>query len=104
MPPAKKFDINEALQREDVRLDLQLKTPEDDEEKKLRLHKEFLNFYVKDLAPYGLAILFVVAMGTYRFVVLIRSNSTPEEKQRAWAALSAILAGVVGVVFGKSLN
>jgi hypothetical protein len=51
-----------------------------------------------------MAIVFVVAMGIYCFIVLNQSSSTPEEKQRAWTALSAILAGVGGVLFGKSMH
>jgi hypothetical protein len=51
MPPAKKFDINEVFQREGVRTKVQIETPEEEQEKQLRLRKEFLNFLVKDLAP-----------------------------------------------------
>lgn len=101
MPPAKKYDFNEVLQREDLKVRVQFETAEDDQEKTLRLRKEHLGFLVKDLAHYAMAILFVFAMGFYCFVVLLHSASTPEEKQRAWSALSAIL---VGVVFGKSMN
>jgi hypothetical protein len=100
----KQFDINEVFQKEDVKVEFQLKTAEDAEEKKLRLRKDFLGFLVKDLAPYVLAMGFVIAIGWYCFVVLNRSGSTPEEKQRAWSALTAILGLVVGVITGKAMK
>src|SRR3954447_19366474 len=105
MPPAsKKIDLNEFFQQGDVKAEFSVKSTEDEREKSLRLRKDFLGFLVKDLAPYVLAIVFVAAMGIYCFVVLGHRGSTPDEKQRAWAALSAILTGVVGVVFGKSMK
>jgi len=105
MPPApKQFDFNKILQQGDVKVDVQVKTAEDEQEKKLRLRKDFLGFLVKDLAPYAMAILFVIAMGVYCFVVLNRAGSTPEETQRAWSALSAILGLVVGIITGKAMK
>jgi hypothetical protein len=100
----KPLDFNDVLQKGEVKVDLQVKTAEDDQEKTLRLRKDFLSFLVKDLAPYVMAILFVLVMGGYCFVVLNRSGSTPEEKQRAWSALSAILGLVVGIITGKAMK
>ena len=105
MPTApKQLDINKLLQQGDVKVDLQVKTAEDEQEKKLRIWKDFLGFLVKELAPYVLAMGFVIAIGWYCFTVLNRSGSTPEEKQRAWSCLSAILGLVVGIITGKALK
>ena len=105
MPPApKKLDFNELLHQGDVKVDLQVKTAEDEKEKTLRLRKDFYSFLVKDLAPYVMAMLFVFAMGGYCFWVLNRSRSTPEETQRAWSALSAIPGLVVGIITGKAMK
>jgi hypothetical protein len=105
MPPApKKVDLNEVFHQSEVKVDLQVKTAEDEQEKKLRLRKDFLSFLVKELAPYVMAILFVSAIGFYCFSILNRSGSTPEEKQRAWSCLTTILGLVVGVITGKAMK
>ena len=46
----------EGLQAEKV----ELKRPEDEQEKSLRLHKERLSFYVKEIVTPGFAVLIVV--------------------------------------------
>lgn len=105
MPASRnKLDIGDLLSRDDVKVDLQVSTSEDDKEKALRLRKDFLGFIVKELAPYVLAMGFIVAIGWYCFTVLNRSASTTEEKQRAWSGLSAILGLVVGVITGKGIK
>jgi len=105
MPAApKKLNVDDLLRRDDLKVDLQVSTHEDEQEKRLRLRKDFLGFLVKDLAPHLLAMVFIVAIGWYCFLVLNRSGSTAVEKQRAWSALSAILGLVVGVITGKGIK
>lgn len=75
---------------------------EDDEERALRLHKERLTFYFKDLGTYVFGFLFLAAIAVYCFWVLLDKSTSPEERRYAWAAISAVMGGIVGVVFGRS--
>jgi hypothetical protein len=74
---------------------------EDEQERVLRLHKERLGFYFKEIGSWLVGFAFVFAIGLYRFHVLLRVDSPPPDKERAWSALSAILGGIVGFLFGK---
>jgi hypothetical protein len=46
-----------------------------------RLRKEFISFLVKELCTYGVAILIVLVVLIYCFIVLVIRNSSPEEKK-----------------------
>jgi hypothetical protein len=81
---------------------LEIKTVEDPAEMGHRLRKEFLSFLVKDLCTYGVAILIVLVVLTYCFIVLVIRTSTPEEKNWAMSILTSILTGAIGFAFGKS--
>ena len=61
-----------------------------------------LNFYVKDLLIWVIGCLFIVLAGLYCFWYLIRTDSLPADKERAWSAFMAILGGIVGLLFGKA--
>ncbi len=74
---------------------------EDEQERALRLHKERMGFYFKELGSWLVGFVFVLAIGLFCFWVLVRVDSPPSEKDRAWSALSAILGGIVGFLFGK---
>jgi hypothetical protein len=101
MPPKANQDLSKIMQREDVQVDLQFKTREDNEEKVLRLHKERISFYVKDIGTYSFGFLFLLSIVTYCFWVLVSSASSADEKQRAWTAIWSVLGGVVGIFFGR---
>jgi hypothetical protein len=77
---------------------VQIKTPKDKQEKELRLHKERLNFYVKDLGTW----LLVIAIAFYSLWVLVVPIDSPQpDKERARSVLMLIVGGAVGFVFGK---
>jgi hypothetical protein len=60
-----------------------------------------LNFYVKDVLIWVIGCLFILLTGLYCFWVLIRVDSPPADKDRAWSAVMAILGGIVGLLFSK---
>ena len=93
-PLAKQFDPKEFT--------VEIKTAENPTERAYRLRKEFLSFLVKDLCTYGIAILIVLVVLTYCFIVLVIRNSSPEEKSWAMSVLTSILTGAIGFAFGKS--
>jgi hypothetical protein len=80
---------------------LEYKAIEDEREKAQRLRKEMVNFYVKDVLIWTIGCLFILLTGLYCFLVLIRADSPPADKDRAWSAFMAILGGIVGLLFGK---
>ncbi len=99
---AKKLDVASLLQREGMQADFQLKTPEDPKEKDLRLHKERLSFYFKDLGPYGLAAFFAVVLTAYSLVVFHSARSTASDKDHAWSIVMVIVGWAGGLIFGKA--
>lgn len=68
----------------------------------LRRKKEFLTFLVKDLAPFAVGLVFLLASGVYCFFVLLNPKTPPEMQRNAWSAFMMLLTGVVGFVFGKA--
>jgi hypothetical protein len=70
---------------------LEYKAVEDPQEKAIRLRKEMLNFYVKELLIWVIGCVFIVLTGFYCLWVLVRSESPPADKDRAWSAFMAIL-------------
>ena len=59
-------------------------------------------FLVKDLLAYLVAFSFIGAIGTYCFVILLKHGAASEEAQKVWPIVSGILAGIVGMVFGRA--
>ena len=64
--------------------------------------KEYLSFLVKEISPFGIAILLIIAIGFYCFSILLSPSASQESQQRAWTAFTILLSGVVGFVFGKT--
>jgi hypothetical protein len=81
---------------------LEIEGPEEPEDKRLRRRKDFLAFLVKDLLAYIVAFGFISAIGTYCFVVLLKHGAASEEAQKVWPIVSAILSGIMGMVFGRA--
>ena len=81
---------------------LEFGTIEDKQEKALRLFKERLTFYVKDIGPWLVLEFLMLGIGLTCFWVLVRVDSAPAEKDRAWSVLTTILCGIVGFLFGKA--
>ncbi len=75
---------------------------EDEQEKALRLHKEKLLFYFKELPAYVFGFAFLGVSAFYCYWVLFTPSTSPEERRYAWSALSAVLGGIVGIVYGRS--
>ena len=74
-------------------------TPADAEQ---RRKKEYLSFLVKELSPFLVAIIFIIAAGFYCLIVLLSPSASPDSQQRAWTVFTTLLSGVVGFVFGKT--
>ncbi len=96
MSTPRKLDVNEILQREGMHAELSIKTPEDDAQKEQRLKIDFYTFIVKELCPYVLAFMIVLAVAIYCMKVLFSGAGTPIERDRAWTAVIALLTGVTG--------
>lgn len=98
--PPRKLEIT---QPHGVDLDrLEFKRTEDEQEKALRLHKEKLLFYFKELPAYVFGFAFLGVSAFYCYWVLFTPSTSPEERRYAWSALSAVLGGIVGIVYGRS--
>jgi hypothetical protein len=81
---------------------LEFKRSEDEKEKALRLEKERLTFYFKELGTYVFGFLFLAVTAFYCFWALFDKSTSPEERRYVWAAVSAVMGGIVGIVFGRS--
>jgi hypothetical protein len=91
-----------AKQFDPKKFTLEIKTVENPTELNYRLRKEFLSFLVKDLCTYGVAILIVIVVLVYCFVVLVIRSPSPDEKNWAMSVLTSILTEAIGFAFGKS--
>jgi hypothetical protein len=65
---------------------------------------EFWSFLVKELLPHLAAIVVIFFIAIFCFMILIDPKSSPENQQRAWTAITAILTGIVGYIFGKAVS
>jgi hypothetical protein len=101
---AKTTDFSKLLNQGDLDVNVQLKTPEDDQEKALRLHKDQFSFYAKDLSVWILAPLIIMGAWCFCLWILISSGFSPVEKQQAWSFFTTITAGAIGVFFGKQIG
>ncbi len=92
----KKADASKAFPGlEDLPLSkVEYKLPEDEQEKKLRLHKERWSFYLSAL----LVAVFVVCC----LVFLFNPQASAAEKDWARSAVASIMGVVFGYVFGKA--
>ena len=75
---------------------------EDEQEKAQRLHKERVDFYLKDIGTYLLVLIFLSVITIYCFWALFDRSTTLEQRRYAWAAISAVMGGIVGTFFGRS--
>jgi hypothetical protein len=105
MPARKKpSDLSKLLDQQDLKVDLQVKTAEDEQERVRRLRREDIGFYVKDIGAWAFALVVVSAVAAVSFWIILSAGFTPVEKDWARAALSAIAGGAVGIVFGTKLG
>jgi hypothetical protein len=102
-PAPKKVDVSTVPSIKDLEVkSIELKPPEDEQEKSLRLHKERISFYIKDVVIWIFGVVCLVVIGGYCLWVLTSSSSAPAEKDWARSAVTSILAGIIGYVFGKT--
>jgi hypothetical protein len=102
-PAPKKVDVSTVPSIKDLEVkSIELKPPEDEQEKALRLHKERISFYIKDVVIWIFGVVCLVVIGGYCLWVLTSSSSAPAEKDWARSAVTSILAGIIGYVFGKT--
>ncbi len=102
-PAPKKVDVSTVPSIKDLEVkSIELKPPEDEQEKTLRLHKERLSFYFKELGTLVFAAILVIVVVICCLVFLFNSQSAPAEKDWARSVLMAVLTGAVGFAFGKA--
>ena len=100
--PVKK-DIFKAIPTDGLEVKtIELKSPEDEQEKALRLQKERWNFFVKEMGTLAFAALLVAAAVICCLFFLFSSQSSPVEKDWARSVLMSVLTGAVGFAFGKA--
>ena len=83
-PAPKKVDVSTVPLIKGLEVkSIELKPPEDEQEKTLRLHKERISFYIKDVVIWIFGVVCLVVIGSYCLWVLTGSSSAPAEKD--WA-------------------
>lgn len=88
---------------EDMRVETYILKPvEHEKEMALRLHKDKVGFYIKDEGIWIFGSLCVLAIGAYCLWVLTSASSATAEKDWARSAISSILGGIIGFIFGKT--
>jgi hypothetical protein len=77
------IDFSSLLERGDLEAKLELKTREDEEDKKLRLHKDRWGFYAKEVSVWILAPVFITGAWLFCLWMIIGNGWSPVEKERA---------------------
>ena len=102
-PAPKKVDVSTVLSIKDLEVkSIELKLPEDEQEKTLRLHKERLSFYFKELGTLVFATILVIVVVICCLGLLFNSQSAPAEKDWARSVLMAVLTGDRRIRFRQS--
>jgi hypothetical protein len=104
MPPApKKADVFKTLPMEGLEVEkVEYKRPEDEQEKALRLHKERVSFYIKEVGTPGFAAALVVVAVICCLWFLFSPQSSATEREWARTVLMSVLTGAIGFAFGKT--
>ena len=97
-------DFSKILARDDLEVNFGLKSPADRDEKTQRLRKEMAGHYVKDIGIYVVCYVVVRSMVICCFWTIFRTSSSAAEKENAWAILKTVLAGALGILFGKGMK
>ncbi len=79
-----------------------IKGKEDPAEKRLRLRQEYLSFLIKELAAYLVSFLFLIAIGGYCCLVVVRYGVTSAEARVVFPLLTTLFGGVVGLIIGRA--
>jgi hypothetical protein len=99
---ARKFDIGVLLADGPRVESLSIKAPEDPEDKAARLRREFWSFLVKEPVAYGVAFLFLVAIGGYCCYVVARHGVVSAEARTVFPLITTLFGGVVGLIVGRA--
>ena len=70
----------------------------------LRLHKERLSFYFKELGALGFSALLVIVAMICCLVFLFNPKASATEKGLAGSLLTSMVTGAIGFAFGKSMK
>ena len=97
-----KFDIGALLPEGSKVEGLNIKAPEDPEDKAARLRREFWSFAVKEIAAYAVAFLFLNMIGGYCFAVVAWHGVVSPEARAVFPLVTTLFGGVVGVIVGKA--
>jgi hypothetical protein len=97
-----KFDIGALLHEESKVEHLEIKSPEDPDDKALRLRKEFWSYLVKDLAAYLISYVFLLLIGLYCLYVVARYGVASSEAKLVLPLITTLFGGVVGMIVGRA--
>jgi hypothetical protein len=87
------------------KLRLELVSEEHAEERGARLDQQSADAKLKrmkDVALVGVALVFILALGTSCLAISVSRETTPEDKKWAWSTLTLITGAVLGFLFGKT--
>ncbi|HEU5117752.1 MAG TPA: hypothetical protein VFT74_14090 [Isosphaeraceae bacterium] len=97
-----KFDIGGLLADGSRVENVNIKAPEDPEDKVARRRREFWSFVVKELAAYVVAFLFLIAIGGYCCHVVAHHGVVSQEARTVFPLITTRFGGVVGMIIGKA--
>jgi len=98
------IDLATALSKADLQADVHFKTPEDPDEKALRIHKDKIGFYIKEVLPYVLGAIFLCVIAAYCSLVMFQPSWPKDDRAWAQTIFTSITSGIIGMIFGKSLK
>jgi len=87
------------------KLKLEIVSGEHAEERGARLDQQSDDAKLKrmrDVALLGVAVLFILALGTSCLAISVSRETTAEDKKWAWSTLTLITGAVLGFLFGKA--
>ena len=99
---AQKFDIGSLLPEGSKVETVVIKTPEDPGDKAARLHNERWSLWIKELAPYVVAYVFLIAIAVYCCGVVVIHGVVSPEARAVFPLITTLFGGVLGVVVGKA--
>ena len=103
--PSRKFDLNEAAQRQENSIEIQIKSPEPTEELLSRLKRQDADAKyerIKALIGYVAALVGLSVVCGFCLWVAIGSKSSTDDKKWATAILTSIVSGWGGYVAGRT--
>ena len=103
--PAKSMDVEVPAALPGMKpTKLEYQAVEDEPEKSLRLHKDRLTFYSKELSVWILAPSLITATWLICLIIVFGHGWSAVEREWARTGLMAITSGAVGLYFGKQLG